>query len=349
MFNPEFIKYLNAHKLSPNKFASWPGDAKVQFTKGLAQFFREPLTDEFRKKNLENIAKLQHWTDKSDFPASDLLYPLSGTVQASAYYDEGWKEIFDVMDFTGSGKGGFRMLGITSTIANTLVLPGNKAMVYNISGLGAHVDFDKYGAALEWDKVLLEDGEWLQMGHILNAFRNAAYSSMAQTHYNLIQAPFTAGKVDINWQVPDPAALANTDATYTANRDIQTINLACQTIALATQNHGYGVNPRSTFIVLTPLQLRGRIRKALGLALQAFGTSPLGLDFNVVQITTLMSPVTDHYYVMLPKVTMQSGLRLDLEELSETDILARSTVMAEWVRYGAAIGDTDQIERCNIA
>ena len=205
--------------------------------------------------------------------------------------------------------------------------------------------FDKYGAGLEWDKIVIEDNEWLQMGNILAAFRAAVFSQYAQVHYNLLEAVF-AGKGDIAWQVPDPAGLAVSDATYTANRDAQTINLACQTIALACKNKGYNINPRSGFIVLCPLQARARVRRALGLSMQPFNGAEVNLDYNVTQITTMMLATTTKYIVCYPKFMLQSGLRLNLEELTDSDILARSNLMVDWMRYGAAVGDIAQVERC---
>lgn len=336
------------------KLTKLDGADRVDFVKITAQFMREPMTQKFSRENTARIQawaatnKIQAWTDKSDFPSGESFYPLLAPISATPFFDEGFKELFKMLDFTGSGKGGFQQLSLENTVEFSLIPSGDKAKIYNITGSKENIMFDKYGAGLEWDKVLMEDAEWTQVADILTAFRSAAYQNYAEIHYDLLAAAAVT-QADIAWHAPVPAALANTDAAYTANRDIQTINDACQTIAIDCQDKGYGVTPTTQFIVLTPLQLRGRIRQALGLALQGFGGSPLHSDFNIRQVTTMMLDTTDHYLVGLPGVKMQSGMRLNLEELTEENILARSTTQVDWMRFGAGIGDADQIRRCDIA
>jgi hypothetical protein len=63
----------------------------------------------------------------------------------------------------------------------------------------------------------------------------------------------------------------------------------------------------------------------------------------------MMLDTVDHYIVAFPGARAQSGLRLNLEELTEENILALSTTQVDWMRFGCGIGDTDQFERCNIA
>jgi hypothetical protein len=357
---------LDFSKLKGKKMASLDGDDLKAYNKTLAAYMREPMSVEFSRENTARIQAwmstrgMQAWTDKADFPAADVMYPQGPTVSALPFYDEGYKEFFKMLDFTGSGKGGFQMLYLTNTLALEMIPPGAKANIWNISGDRGYVKFDKYGMGLEWDKTLLEDAEWAQIADILAAFRNAAWNGVAKFHYDLMTYSFDPAnplvKADIDWHAPDPAALANTAETYTANRDAQTINDACQTIALHLADKGYGLTPNSTFVVFTPLELRSRIRKALSLALQPMSGSAPQLDYNIRQVTTLMprvpttqARVTDHYYVAFPGALAQSGMRLNLEELTEDNILARSTTQVDWLRFGAAIGDTQQIERCNIA
>lgn len=344
---------LNFSSFNGQRIKDLKGQDRINFVRALGKFLHEPTSQKFSHENNMNIQawrarQSQFWTDKADFPAADMLYPSISPISATPFFDEGYKEFFKMLDFTGGGKGGFKQLYLSNTLALENIPAGAKANIWNISGTSDYVSFDKYGMGLEWDKTLLEDAEWVQFADILTAFRAAAWNGVAQTHYDLMLAPFTAGKADIAWQNPEPATLANTVETYTANRDAQTLNLACQTIALALADKGYGLTPTSTFLVFTPLQIRGRVRKALALALQP-ASSALNIDFNIRQVTSMMLGFTDHYYVCFPGARAQSGLRLNLEELTDENILARSDYMVDWLRFGAVIGDTDQIERCNIA
>ena len=339
---------------------------RADYHKIIGAFMHEPLTPQFSKENSRNIQawlisqQIQGWTDKSDFPSGESFYPLQSPISALPMYDEGYKEFFKILDFTGSAKSGFRQFLLENTLEFGLVPSGDKAVIYNVKGTKEMIDFDKYGAGLEWPKDLFEDAEWVQIADILAAFRNAAFRCLALTHYDLMTYIFDpanpAVKADIDWQNPEPAALANTDRDYMAVRDAQTINLACQTIALACADNGYGVTPTSQFVVFTPLELRGRIRRALTITQQAFAGSDKQLDYNIRQVTSMMprvpttaARITDHYFVAFPGARAQSGMRLNLEELTEENIMARSTTQVDWLRFGAGIGDTDQIERCNIA
>ena len=357
---------LDFSKFNGKKIHDLKGGDRKDFVNAVAAFMREPMTPEFSHENSMRIqawltAKgIQAWTDKADFPSGESFYPLVSPINALPVYDEGWREVFKVLDYTGSAKGGFRQLLLTNGITFEQVPSGGKANIFNVTGSKVYTEFDKWGAGLEWDKTLFEDAEWVQIADVLSMFRNAAYQCLAQEHYDLLTYVWDAAnpniKAEIAWQNPLPAALANTDAAYIANRDVQTINLACQTIALACRNKGYGITPQSTFLVLTPLQLRGRIRMALGLALQAFNGSPLHLDYNIRQITTMMlrtpstlASITDHFIVAFPGARLQAGMRMNLEELTEENILARSTTQVDWLRFGSVVGDYDQLEMCNIA
>jgi len=335
------------------KLAALQGQDRIEYTKIVAAFMREPTTAKFSKENQTRIQawmgmqKMQGWTDKSDFPSGETFYPLQPGISAVPFFDEGFKEFFKMLDFTGSGKGGFRQLLLENTVDFELIPPGAKANIWNIKGSAETITFDKYGAGLEWDKILIEDAEWTQIADLLTAFRAAAYHNYAAVHYVLIEAA-AASKADTGWAAPEPAALANTDQLYMANRDAQTINAACQTIALACADKGYGITPSSTFVVFTPLQLRGRIRRAAGQTLQGY-SSPLQLDYNIRQVTTMMLATVDHYIVAFPGARAQSGMRMNLEELTEENILARSTTQVDWMRFGCGIGDADQLQRCDIA
>jgi hypothetical protein len=154
-------------------------------------------------------------------------------------------------------------------------------------------------------------------------------------------------KADIGWAAPTPAALANTDPLYTAIRDANTMNMAAQTILLACQAKGYGVSPQNVnFVLLAPLQLRGRVKRALAVAPVVVGGTPQ-IDYNFQTVITTMLTATDHYWVVLPGRKNKGGTRLDLEILSDFDILTRAETTAGWMAFAGAIGDTDQFERCD--
>ena len=115
-------------------------------------------------------------------------------------------------------------------------------------------------------------------------------------------------------------------------------------ILLNVRNRGYNLNPQTTeFIVLTPIQLRGRVRQALGVRTQSFAESTGVIDYSFRQITSMMLTNPNRVMVILPKRTLKIGYRMDLTLFDDFDMLSYTDTVAGWMRHGGCIGDTDQI------
>jgi len=219
-----------------------------------------------------------------------------------------------------------------------------------MSGEREFIYFDYYGGALGWDRKLFENQDWWQLEENAIEFRNEAYRIRAATFYALINAVGTAaGWVDIPHQ-PSPDALAVGTRGRQAQMDAATMNLAAQTILLACQASGYGISAENvSFIILAPIQLRARVKRALGISYDTADRTSTVIDYNFTTIFTTMLAVTDHYWVILPKRKLVGGDRLNLETYSEFDMLSRTDSAAGWMAFAGGIGDTDQMERCDIA
>ena len=337
----------------------WRNPAHRRQVSGALQYFLA-LPDKFVPKVFENveqfkkdrnelrtyIGKLQEFTTTGDMPTS--ILPLIEKYHVTPNYDNTYEEIFDIRDFSASRRNGFEMLDVESGLTFRKVLPGGKLKTYQFEGSKSTVYFDYYGGALNWHRQLFDDEEYWTIEDNAIEFRNKAYQFRASVFYALIEALPTAQ--NIAWQNPDPALLPNTDATYTANRDAQTLNTAAQTILLNVRNKGYGVTAQNaSFIILAPIQLRGRIKRAMANLLQPTAGSLNQVDYNFQLRTTMMLATTSVYYVILPKKKLKGGYRQDLTLFSDFDILSYSDTQAGWMRYGGAIGDTQQIQRCAIA
>jgi hypothetical protein len=123
------------------------------------------------------------------------------------------------------------------------------------------------------------------------------------------------------------------------------LNQAAATILTNCKDKGYGISPDSTeFIVLTPLHMRGIVRQALGLSLQNYAGSERQIDFKFRQITSLMLTDANRIWVILPKISLKAGYRMDLTLFSDFDILSYTDTTAGWMRYGGCIGDIEQLE-----
>lgn len=289
----------------------------------------------------------QAFATKGDFPA-EILQVLE-KFHAVPDYDLGYEQVFDIRDFTGTNQSGFKILNVESGLTFAKVVPGEKALVFKMSGTVAEVTFDLYGGGLHWERTLIDDRQYWQLEDNAIAFRNKAYSSRASAFYALLEAAGAASGNAQSWAPVTPASVASSDKDYDAIRDINTINAACLAILADLKDDGVGANANSPFILIAPIALKSRVLRALALLQQAFAGSQGLSNFNVRPIFTLMLSSNSYYYVAFPKAKCKGGYRMDLTIFDQFDILAYADTMAGWMRYGGAVGDTDQIARCAIA
>lgn len=303
----------------------------------LNHFLQVPQT------NPEVQAAIRHFGSTGDFPTSVLQVLEKYNIEAS--YDEGWREIFDVRDFTGSARNGFEILDVEHGLSFNKVKIGEKAQIFKMAGAKVTVNFSMYGGGLGWHRTLFDDREYWTLEDNARAFRNTAAKDRAQVYYDLIDA--VNASQDLAWQAVTPASLSTADANYNAIRDFNTINTACQTILLAVKDKGYGVTARSPFVILAPIQLMPRINRAMGLLNAGIsGAGFTGVQYNVRVIYTMMTSSSTKYYVCLPKIKNKAGIRMNLTVYEEFDATSYSDIAVGWERHGGAIGDITQFQRC---
>jgi hypothetical protein len=259
--------------------------------------------------------------------------------------DTAWRNIFDVKDFTGTKKNGFKIRDVQSGLTFRKVPTGDSVEVYKMSGTESTVEFDRYGGALGWDRTWFDDEEYWQVTDTAMEFRNKYYNDQADVHYALIEA--IAATIDVSWQNPTPAALPNTDPMYEIVRDINTINEACYEIIEALKDQGMEVNANTSFELLYPHKLKSRINRALGVSYNTPSLrNPTKVEYPVTPRATTRLASSTQYYVCVPKRKAKSGERMDLTTFSQFDLLTYSDTTAGWGRYGAGIGEVDQFRRC---
>jgi len=314
------------------------------------QFVPEKFADD--KKFLEkregyDKAKMQYFATLNDFPAT--AKEVVDKYHELAVYDNGFEQIFNIRDFTGSRRDGFSIDTITGGLAFRKMLTGEKLHVYQFSGDREFVYFDYYGGALGWDRKLFENQEWWTLEENAIEFRNEAYRIRAATFYALLEAVAPLKAADILWQA-SPDALAVGTRGYRASRDAATMNSAAQTILLACQASGYGISAENvSFIILAPIQLRARIKQALGVSYDTADRVTTVIDYNFTTVITTMLAVTNHYWVILPKRKIVGGDRMNLTTYASFDMLSRTDSAAGWMAFAGAVADIAQMERCDIA
>jgi hypothetical protein len=308
----------------------WTNPVHVKQWAGAFQhFMRVPEKDPLVK------AALQHFTTKGDFPA-EILQVLE-KVHAIPDWDNAFESIFDIRSFEGTNQSGFDILDVSSGLTFAKIPIGDKIKIYKMQGTKTSVTFDRYGGGLNWDRIWFDDKQYWQIEDTAVEFRNKAYQSRAANFYALIEAVTNA----TTWQ--------GTSTDTEVNRDIATINAAALAILTAVKDKGYGVNANTELVILAPLGLMARLNKALTQLNQAFAGSSRSIVFTARPLYTLMLSSNSYYYVCLPKRKLKGGYRMDLTLFNMFDPLAYADTVAGWMRYGGAIGDTDQIEKCSIA
>jgi hypothetical protein len=290
--------------------------------------------EEFVKAN----RKIQEFTMMSDGYPNEKAIDVVEKFHLMTEYDNAYEQIFDVRDFSGSKASGFDVSGVSSGLTFNEIIPGEKLKVYQMSGAKYRCYFSYYGGALGWHRQLFEDGDWWTIEDNAIEFRNAAYSSRAAVYYALLEAAADANGCCA--VVPADCSDCHADAKSIAD----SLNFAAMSILLNVRNRGYNLNPQTTeFIVLTPIQLRGRVRQALGVRTQSFAESTGVIDYSFRQITSMMLTNPNRVMVILPKRTLKLGYRMDLTLFDDFDMLSYTDTVAGWMRHGGCIGDTDQI------
>jgi len=304
--------------------------------------------EKFKVKRKEfDTARMQYFATLNDFPAT--AKEVFEKFHELAVYDNGFEQIFNIRDYTGSRREGISIDTIRGGLSFRKMLTGEKLHVYQFEGEREFIYFDYYGGALGWDRKLFENQEWWTLEENAIEFRNEAYRIRAATFYALLEAvgPLKPAG-NIAWQLhPDGVATGNRG--YRAGRDAATMNLAAQTILLACQASGYGISAENVnFISLAPVQLRARIKQALGISYDTADRVTSVIDYRFSTVITTMLAETGHYWVILPKRKIVGGNRMDLTTYASFDMLSRTDSAAGWMAFAGAVADIAQMERCDI-
>jgi len=290
-------------------------------------------------------AAMQYFASTGDFPTSVL--PLLKTFQLTNAFDMAWQSVFQVVDMTASQRNGFDIVDIEDGLSFNEVPEGDKAHIYKMGGAKESVTFVMYGAGLGWHRQLFDDREYWTIENNAVTFRNKWFYKKSQVAYALIDA--ISSSYNLAWQAVTPASFANTNENYDAIRDANTISKACETIYLAVADKGYGVNVNSPFQILAPIQLRNRITRALGVLNAGISGAQKAVQWNVSPAYTAMLSSSSVYYVALPGQKTIWAERMPLTVLDKFDVVSYSDIAVGWGRYGGAIGDSAQFQRCAIA
>jgi len=252
--------------------------------------------------------------------------------------DNGWAHFFSSRDFSSTRTPGFRVREVSSGLSFTKRPEGGRARIYSITGTEAFVPFDSYGGGLEFDQAWFEDQEWWLVEDTAAEFRSAWYRDKATIMYTLIGAVTN----DVAYDTGGATAL---------EKDINTLNAAAAALLTAVKALGFNVTANTPLKVLSPIQLRGRLQRALKAQYitPATAGAHLMVEYNITPIYSMNvlnagAACTDKWYMGIPGIKNKIGEKMPLTVFSEFKAEAFATTTVGWGRYGAFLND-DQFRR----
>ena len=290
---------------------------------------------------------IQEFTEYSNFP-DDIAKVIEKYHIDIAEIDRGYDLAYATVDLRNTQASSFRIRDVSSALTFLKVKTGERAKIYGVSGNVVDVSLDLYGGGLQWAREWFMDNEWWTIEDTALEFRRKWFEDKAVVLYDLIQS-LTDGS--------DQNVPYDTAGATVVDKDINTINAGVLELIIAHRDTGLGVNAQTPFVLLVPIQNKGRVERAI---LGTYGAQNPGgskvtynvqpfytpyLDWN--HVSGGSSDWTDHVvddlyplgYLCVPKRKNKLGERMDLTVLSETDITAFADKSVGWGRYGAAIDE----------
>lgn len=293
------------------------------------------------ERGIQNMRKVQNMMTGTDFP--EFLTNLFLEIEKREPFDTEWTWFYDYRTLDAAGYDEFIR---ENNVVTHRTPPGERVKYYGASGTKYRIYTLYYSTGIAMDRRLVLDQDWLNLGKILMAQRDASDRKRAEIAYALIEAIPAAR--DVAWANPDPSGMAVTDSNYTLSRDAETLNAAGVQLVEENKNNP-DVMPamaNTVFHVLVPHQLKKRITRAINYKLQPFAESTNAVDYTFEVHATTMLTSTTEYYVAIPKGRNTGGSRLMFTNYDEFNKDIFADEKAAWESYVFNIGDTGQWKRC---
>ena len=266
-------------------------EGRNKFFGAITHFCRAP---EEAQKRLVELGTTQ-FTNTDDF-ASEVKALIDRFHLGLEEIDAGWQSFFDVRPFYGTPVPGFEVRNVSSGLTFAKRPEGGRARIYSVTGATQFVPFDTYGGGLEFDQAWIDDQQWWQAEDTAQEFRSKWYSDKAEVHYLLI------GAIGAGYNVA-----YDTGGATVLEKDINTINTAAAAILTAFKALGYNVTAQTPMKILSPIQLRGRLQRALAAQYitPATAGAHLMVEYNITPVYSMNvknagAAATDIWYLGIP-------------------------------------------------
>ena len=310
-------------------------EGRMKIMGAITHFLQQP--EKVQKKLFE--MGVTQFTNTDDF-ADEVRVLIEKWHLGLEEIDNGWASFFSSRDFSSTRTPGFRVREVSSGLTFAKRPEGGRARIYSITGTEAFVPFDTYGGGLEFDQAWFEDQEWWLVEDTAAEFRSAWYRDKSTIMYGLI------GAIASGYNVAYDATGANA-----LEKDINTLNAAAAALLTAVKALGFQVTANTPLKVLSPIQLRGRLQRALKAQYitPATAGAHLMVEYNITPIYSMNvlnagAACTDKWYMGIPGMKNKIGEKMPLTVFSEFKAEAFATTTVGWGRYGAYL-NSDQFRR----
>jgi hypothetical protein len=265
-------------------------------------------------------------------------------------YDNFWEQAFRTVPLAPNTDN-WEIHTVTNGITFRKVMEGHRLEVFGMAGTKSTVYVEKRGGAMGWTDEQLRFRKVAAMVEKSELMRNKYYVNKRDEHYALIAAAAPASGANSNTTAYQGAA-----ADGRSNRILQTINSGAYSLGNRNKDKGYsGIN---NYILYLPESLRTDMEQARMLVERSAVTERSQKDGQF--IPKLTYPVRFFYtwssyipantgFLVHPGNKIQRAEPVAPFMLTDEDILQLTYVMAIWSYYGAAIGDTGQVQRLAFA
>lgn len=242
----------------------------------------------------------------------------------------------------GTGQDSWEIYDVDNGVVFVKVEEGGRIDIQGMSGTKQTVYVDYYGGALGYTDKMIRFRKIPAMLSKAKMFRNAWFVNKANIHYALLAAGVGG---TTTWQ--------GVAADGELQRDIQTINVGVFTLADRCKDKGYGDTANRGYLMYAnPLDKRriSAAQRATTANIAPAGRTGQMLHWQLDVNYTFNSSIAQGYpLVVLPGNKIQKA-----EPMKPTtytipkDPLTLNEAQSVWGIFGAAVADTDQIQKITL-
>lgn len=322
-------------------------DEKIAAKNSIQAFWNAPLELGGATKNKNVMASLQAYTSTSDIP--DMVTQSFDVFAQLASYDDRYNNAFKVRTFDDA-RDYFEITDVVNYFTFDELPEGAQVPIRRFTGTKAAIYAKTYADGIGWTQQMLEDRRFSEMVDIAEQMRQAFYLKKARLHYSLLVDAATSGGT-IAWQG------SGTTPADQFNRDVLTINTAVNTIKKACKDLGFGDVSAQTILFYGSPFMEGRFQAATSarnvsnivptilpgsMNVQFLPTYELRTSLGVSLPDTTMVAV-------LPGNKIQRGDKVLPTTYMDEDIISFSNIQTVRARFGAGVGENNQLRLVQFA